>query len=76
MYRNARKYRNAREKNLKYGPAQYKMGLTSIKLGQLAPAVQCLHRGRRPVAVPSEGSTVPHRRARHTIYKTKAGGYV
>lgn len=37
-------YRNALQKDLRYGPAQYKMGLTSIKLGQLAPAVQYLRR--------------------------------
>jgi tetratricopeptide (TPR) repeat protein len=37
-------YRNALQKDLRYGPAQYKLGLTSIKLGQLAPAVQYLRR--------------------------------
>jgi tetratricopeptide (TPR) repeat protein len=37
-------YRNALQKDLRYGPAQYKLGLTSIKLGQLAAAVQYLRR--------------------------------
>jgi tetratricopeptide (TPR) repeat protein len=33
-------YRNALQKDLRYGPAHYKLGLTDIKLGQFAPAVQ------------------------------------
>jgi len=37
-------YRNALQKDLRYGPAQYRLGLTSIKLGQLAAAVQYLRR--------------------------------
>jgi tetratricopeptide (TPR) repeat protein len=37
-------YRNALQKDLRYGPAHYKLGLTYIRLGQLAPAVQSLRR--------------------------------
>jgi tetratricopeptide (TPR) repeat protein len=33
-------YRNALQKDLRYGPAHYKLGLTDMKLGQFAPAVQ------------------------------------
>ncbi|MBV9508502.1 MAG: tetratricopeptide repeat protein [Acidobacteriia bacterium] len=37
-------YRNALQKDLKYGPAHYKLGITNIRLGQLGPAVQELRR--------------------------------
>jgi len=37
-------YRNALQKDLRYGPAHYKLGLTQVKLGQLAPAVQSFRR--------------------------------
>jgi len=37
-------YRNALQKDLRYGPAHYKLGLTYIRMGQLAPAVQSLRR--------------------------------
>jgi tetratricopeptide (TPR) repeat protein len=37
-------YRNALQKDLRYGPAHYKLGLTYIRTGQLAPAVQSLRR--------------------------------
>jgi tetratricopeptide (TPR) repeat protein len=37
-------YRNALQKDLRYGPAHYKLGLTYIRMGQLAPAVASLRR--------------------------------
>ena len=37
-------YRNALQKDLRYGPAHYRLGLTYIRMGQLAPAVQSLRR--------------------------------
>jgi len=37
-------YRNALQKDLRYGPAHYKLGLTYIHLSELAPAVQELRR--------------------------------
>ncbi len=37
-------YRNALQKDMRYGPAHYKLGLTNLRLGQLAPAVQSLRR--------------------------------
>jgi tetratricopeptide (TPR) repeat protein len=37
-------YRNALQKDQRYGPAHYKLGLTYIHVGQLAPAVQSLRR--------------------------------
>ena len=37
-------YRNALQKDQRYGPAHYKLGLAYIHLGQFAPAVQSLRR--------------------------------
>ena len=37
-------YRNALQKDQRYGPAHYRLGLTYIRMGQLAPAVQSLRR--------------------------------
>ena len=37
-------YRNALQKDQRYGPAHYRLGLTYIHMGQLAPAVQSLRR--------------------------------
>jgi tetratricopeptide (TPR) repeat protein len=37
-------YRNALQKDMRFGPAHYKLALTNIKLGNLAAAVQSLRR--------------------------------
>jgi tetratricopeptide (TPR) repeat protein len=37
-------YRNALQKDLRYGAAYYKLGLTYVRLGQLAPAVSSFRR--------------------------------
>ncbi|PWU08177.1 MAG: hypothetical protein C5B51_08220, partial [Terriglobia bacterium] len=37
-------YRNALQKDQRYGPAHYKLGLTYVRLGQLAPAVSSFRR--------------------------------
>jgi tetratricopeptide (TPR) repeat protein len=37
-------YRNALQKDLRFGPAHYKLALTSLKLGQIGPAVGSLRR--------------------------------
>lgn len=37
-------YRNALQKDLRYGPAYYKLALAQLKLGQISPAVNALRR--------------------------------